>query len=238
MHSPSKVTAVILAGGKGTRLRSIISDRPKVLAEIRERPFITYLLEQLIVTGIKNVVLCTGFMADKVYEELNSTYKLLNLIYSRESEPLGTGGALRHALPDINSDLILVMNGDSFANVDLSKYLDWFYKMNCQASILLTKVPDTGRYGRVEMDESGMISSFKEKGEDTRPGWINAGIYILEKSMLLSVPTGKPFSLEREFFPEIVGKGLYGYRSSGEFIDIGTPETYLLAKKLFRKISL
>jgi len=233
MQSLYRTTVAILAGGLGSRLRSVVTDRPKVLANILGRPFLTFLLDQLASAGARVVVLCTGHMADAIHGELGDSYKSLQLVYSRENVPLGTGGALRLALPYLSSDPVLVMNGDSFINVDINAYMDWFYKKRCPASVLLASVPDTNRYGKVIVDADDLLLAFEEKCRDSGPGWINAGIYIVQKSLITSIPPGKPFSLEREFFPKLVDHGLYGYCFHGKFIDIGTPETYALAEEFF-----
>lgn len=236
MESSSYITTVILAGGLGTRLRSVVPDRPKVLANILDRPFLAFLLDQLANADIRNVVLCTGYMGDDVYEKMGNKYKSLTLTYSKENYPVGTGGALRLALPHLNSDPVLIMNGDSFVNIDLTIYLDWFFKKNCQASLLLTNLPETGSYGKVIVGEDDLLLAFEEKGANSGPGWINAGVYILKKSLIETIPVGTPFSLEREFFPKLVNKDLYGFRFDGKFIDIGTPETFSLAEDFFLSI--
>ena len=236
MENLSYTTTVILAGGLGTRLRSIVPGRPKVLANILDRPFLAFLLDQLVSADIRDVVLCTGYMADDVYEEIGNAYKSLKLIYSKENFPFGTGGALRLALPHLNSDPVLIMNGDSFVNIDLTVYLDWFFKKNCQASLLLTNVSDTSRYGKVVVAEDDLLLAFEEKGLNSGPGWINAGVYILKKSLIETIPAGTPFSLEREFFPKLVNKGLYGFRFDGKFIDIGTPDAFAMAEEFFLSI--
>jgi len=236
MHNHSNITAVLLAGGLGTRLKPVISDKPKILADICDRPFVTFLLDQLLMADIRDVVLCTGYMADQVYEKLGDVYKSLKLTYSKEDTPLDTGGALRLALPHIKSDIALVMNGDSFVNVQFAVYIDWFFKKKCPASMLLVNVSDTGRFGKVFVDENGRLFSFKEKGSDSNPGWINAGVYLMKKSLIETIPKQTPFSLERDFFPKLVGQGLYGFQFEGEFIDIGTPETFALAEDFFLSI--
>ena len=124
----SNITAVILAGGLGTRLQKVVPHRQKVLAEVRKRPFLTFLLDQLISAGVCDVVLSTGHRADEVHAKLGNAYKSLRLVYSNEKEPLGTGGALRLALPHLNSDPVLIMNGDSYITADLNKFLEWFKK--------------------------------------------------------------------------------------------------------------
>ena len=236
MQNLSDITAVILVGGLGTRLRSVISNRPKVLANILGRPFISFLLDQLLLTNASDVVLCTGYMADDIHKQLGDTYKSLKLVYSREDVSLDTGGALRLALPHLNSDTVLVMNGDSFVNIDLTVYLDWFFKKTCQVSLLLINVPETSSYGKVVVAENDLLLAFEEKGLNSGPGWINAGIYIMKKSLIATIPAGIPFSLEREFFPKLVNKGLYGFRFDGKFIDIGTPDAFAMAEEFFLSI--
>jgi D-glycero-alpha-D-manno-heptose 1-phosphate guanylyltransferase len=233
MQNLVDMTAVILAGGLGTRLRSVVSDRPKVLAQIGNRPFLTFLLDQLVAAKIKQVVLCTGYMADQIQEKLGNTYKSLEIIYSPEPEPLGTGGALRRALPHLSSGPVLIMNGDSFVDADLTPYIKWFFKQNRQVSLLLVKVSNTSRYGKVIVAKDGRLSAFEEKGSNTGPGWINAGIYIMKKSLVASMPAGSAFSLEREFFPRLLNKSLYGFYSNGRFIDIGTPQSLCRAQEFF-----
>ncbi len=230
------ITAAILSGGLGTRLRPIVKDRPKVLSEVIGRCFLTYILDQLALAGIKDVVLCTGYQSDMIPLALGNCYKTLNLTYSEETRPLGTCGAVCNALPHIRSDLILVMNGDSYVNFRIEKYLEWFFRINRQASIALTHVPDVGRYGKVEISDNQVLCKFTEKGTDHGPGWINAGVYILKKTLLESLPSGTSCSLEYNFFPDLIGKGLYGFPTTGEFIDIGTPDTYQQAQHFFKEI--
>ena len=227
------ITAAILAGGFGTRLQSVVSDRPKVLAEVRGKPFMVYLLEQLSSAGIRKAVICTGYMADKIEECFGDAYDSVGIVYSREDEPLGTGGALRLALPYLSSEIILVMNGDSYIDTDLSIYVDWFSEGERKAAVLLTWVDDTSRYGSVKINKNKIIASFEEKCENSGPGWINAGIYLLRKSLIASMPAGKFYSLECDLFPKLTGKGLYGFCTEGRFIDIGTPETYAAAEEFF-----
>jgi NDP-sugar pyrophosphorylase family protein len=227
------VTGVILAGGEGTRLRAVVSDRPKVLAPVHGRPFLFYLVDQLAQAGVREVVLCTGYQAEMIEAELGERYKSLSLRYSREDEPLGTGGALRLALPHCSSDPILAMNGDSFMDADLAAFWSWFSEKGLDAALLLTEVGDTRRYGRVKVGEDGLILGFEEKNAASGPGWINAGIYILKKSVLSFIALGRPYSLEQDLFPRLAGKNLYGYPAAGRFIDIGTPESYRAAEKFF-----
>jgi NDP-sugar pyrophosphorylase family protein len=225
--------AVILAGGLGTRLRPIIADRPKVLAEVQGHPFLASLLDQVAAAEIKTVVLCTGYLGEQVRETFGNTYKNLHLVYSQESSPLGTAGALRFAFPLFASDTVLVMNGDSFCEADLNAFWSWHCVRGAEATILLTEVADTRRYGRVQVDMEGRVLGFEEKGDANGPGWVNAGIYLFKRCMLETIPVDKVISLEREVFPAWIGGGLYGYRSEGRFLDIGTPESYTMAEQFF-----
>lgn len=234
MFNPIMVTAVILAGGLGTRLRMVVSDRPKVIAVINGRPFITYLLDQVENAGLQKVVLCTGYMAEVVAKEIGETYKTLRIIYSEEVEPLGTAGALKLAEPYLNSEYILVLNGDSYVEVDLNKFFKWNFTMGCTASIVLSQVDDVSRYGQVLVVEDDQVISFEEKGEESGPGWINAGIYLLKRVLISTISPNINISLERDIVPLWISQGLHGYRCRGRFLDIGTPEAYNMAHHFFR----
>lgn len=224
---------VVLAGGLGSRLRRVVTDRPKVLADVGGRPFLAYILDQLDRAGMREVVLCTGYLAEAIWRTFGDRYKSLTLKYSQEMQPLGTGGALRQALPHCLSDPILVLNGDSFIDADLGGYREWFYENDLEVAMLLTMVPDASRFGRVVVRQDGLITHFEEKSGHHEAGLINAGIYIIKKQVILSIPEGKSFSLERQLFPQLMGKSLYGYITKGSFIDIGTPESYELAEEFF-----
>ncbi len=233
MKNLSDITAVILAGGLGTRLRPVIGDRPKALAEVGGRPFITYLLDQLAVVKVKNVVLCTGYMSQQVKAALGETYVSMNLSYSQESSPLGTGGALRLASPLLKSDVVLVMNGDSFCETNLKAFYLVHRLREAKATILLTEVRDTNRFGWIEIEDDGRINGFIEKKKTNHPGWINAGIYLIRRSLLETISPDRMVSLEKDTFPSWIGRGLYGFRCQGRFLDIGTPESYSDAQQVF-----
>lgn len=227
------VTAVILAGGLGRRLRPLVADRPKVLAEIRGRPFLAYLLDQLHMAGLSYAVLCTGYMGKMMQETFGDRYRDLRLVYSQETTPLGTGGALRLALPLFKSEQVLVMNGDSFCDAKLDSICEWHLTRRAKATVVLARVSDTGRYGRVHTAADGTILSFAEKSKQSGPGWINAGIYLLARSLLLTIPGNTVVSLEHDVFPNWIDQGFYGYQCQGRFLDIGTPESYRAAEHFF-----
>lgn len=228
-----EVTAFVLAGGRGLRLRSVISDRPKPLVDVGGRPFVTRLLDQLARTEIRRVMLCTGHMAEMVEESLGSHYAGLRLLYSREYDVLGTAGALRLALQGINSATALVLNGDSYCDVDLAAFGEDHEGSGAAASLVLVGVEDAGRYGRVGVDSEGWVDRFEEKVEGSGPGLINAGIYLLRRQVIETIPTRRAVSLEREIFPKLVGHGLRGYETAGRFLDVGTPASLARAEEFF-----
>ena len=234
MPELATTTAVILAGGLGTRLRPVLPGVPKVLAEVRGRPFLTYLLDQLEHYSLARAVLCTGYLAESVREKLGESYRSLSLYYSPEVQLLGTGGAVRQALAYCTSDPVLVMNGDSYVDVDLAGFFTWFRAGNLEAAMVLRRMPDTSRYGRVEAGAGGLVTGFLEKKASGGPGWINSGVYLLRKNVLLSLAEGQFSSLERDLFPWLASEArLYGYPTVGKFIDIGTPESYSSAEEFF-----
>jgi len=229
----SALTVAILVGGLGTRLRSIVPDRPKVLAPVRQKPFLAYLLDQLANCGASHVVLCCGYLGGQVRESFGETYRHLQLVYSQEETPLGTAGALRKAVPEFQSDLILVMNGDSYCQADLLSFYHWHDQNSARASLLLVKVSDTSSYGRVELGIENRVGYFEEKNVSSAAGWINAGIYLIQKELLLSVSSDRAVSLEKDMLPIWAEQGfLYGFKSEALFIDIGTPGSYQLAEGL------
>lgn len=233
MTNPGNIQAVILAGGKGTRLQSVVADRPKVLAEVNGRPFIHYLLDYLNQSGIQRAVLCTGYMADMVGDVLGNWYNGMELSYSREAEPLDTAGAVRLALPKIDSDPALVMNGDSFYRADLNGFYKHYVEKRANGMLMLAQVDNIERYGSVRMTESGEIAAFEEKQAGSGRGLVNAGIYLLSRELIESIASGRPVSFEREVFPFWVGRGLFGFPSDGTLLDIGTPQSFASADDFF-----
>lgn len=237
MNDPSKslssVPAMILAGGLGTRLRPVISGQPKVLAEVNGRPFLSYLLDQLSDAGARDVVFCSGYLGEHLEQAFGRDYKGIRLSYSREPAPLGTAGALRLASEKIRPGLVMVLNGDSYIDVDLNAFLAFHLQKRALISMVLAEVPDTRRFGRVQLSADEQITFFEDKGSHIGPGLINAGVYLLDTKGLGSIPTERAVSIEKEVFPSMVGQGLSGFICRGKFIDIGTPETYAEARAFF-----
>lgn len=233
--------ALILAGGEGTRLRPLTSTIPKPVVRLAGRPFIVYMLEWLRSHGVEEAILACGFMAEDVRAVLGDGTDLgLRLLYVEEPRPLGTGGALRFA-QDLLRERFLMLNGDVLTDIDLSAQLAQHEATGARATLALVEVPDPSAYGLVRLDEDLSIHAFVEKpGQATAPAQpaqaepgsgpalINAGVYVLERDVLEEVPpAGTPSSIERDVFPRLVGKQLFGHRCTGYWLDIGTPERYL-----------
>jgi len=227
------LTAAILVGGLGTRLRSVISDRQKVIAPVAGRPFLFRLLDQLADAGLRRVVLCAGHKAGDVIAAIGNSYRNMVVRYSPEETPLGTAGALRHALPLLDSDPVLAMNGDSFCEVDLAALYRAHQRHQANGTLVVVSARDTSAGGCVVFDKQNVIQRFDEKQSSASPGWISAGIYLLGRAVLESVPVNRPVSIERETFPAWIGRGLHAFPVEGRFLDIGTPDAYLLAQAQF-----
>jgi D-glycero-alpha-D-manno-heptose 1-phosphate guanylyltransferase len=225
--------AVVLAGGLGTRLRPVVADWPKVLATVHGRPWAMFLLDQLANAGIRQVVLLTGFKADQVQNALGEVYRGMRLVYSRESTPLGTAGAVRAALPLLINRAILLMNGDSYCAVDLAALREFHFRREADFSMVLAQSPDASRFGTVRVREDGRVVGFEEKTQSAG-GWINAGIYLMATSLIAEIAPHRQISLEKEMFPPWIGrKAFYGFHTNGRFLDIGTPESYAQATAFF-----
>jgi D-glycero-alpha-D-manno-heptose 1-phosphate guanylyltransferase len=230
-------TAVILAGGLGTRLRAVVADRPKALAPIAGRPFLSYLLDQLRAAGIRRVVLCIGHLGEQIRAVFGSSYRGIDLVYSQEPSPIGTGGALRHALPLLGESPLLVMNGDSYCAVDLGELWSWHHLRSAPASLVAVDVADASRFGRIEVDRADRVIGFHEKSTDAIAGRVNGGVYLVAPELIARIPAGGPVSLEREVFPGWIEEGLYAFSANARFIDIGTPESFALAERFVRDLA-
>ncbi len=229
-------TALILAGGLGTRLKSVVSDRQKAAAEVAGYPFIGYLIRQIADAGIHRIILCAGHKANTLQDSIRGLFPELDLVFSVEKQPLGTAGALRLALDYSSDQEFLVMNGDSYFDVDLADFLKFSRNCSVRAAVCLRKMEDVSRYGRVTASPSGVVLSFEEKGAFSGAGLINAGIYYIRREVLSRIPKKTVCSLEKEIFPVLADRGeLAGYPADGTFVDIGTPESYRLAQQIFVK---
>ncbi len=220
------ITALILAGGLGERLRSVVPDRPKPMALIDGVPFLEILIRSLAAKGVRDFVLLTGYMGDMIEEYFQTPFDAgLSIRFSRERLPLGTGGAVKMA-ESMASDPSLLVNGDTFFDADVASLVRFHKQKSPSATLSLYPVDDVGRYGAVEADHEGRIIGFREKAQDMGTGLINAGLSVLSREFVSSLPEG-PFSMERDIFPALAASGkMFGLSMKRPFFDIGTPDSY------------
>ena len=225
--------AVVLVGGEGTRLRPLTTHVPKPALTLVDRPFLAYFVEWLANHGVDEVVLACGFLPDVLREELGEhEHEGVHLTYVVEPEPRGTAGAIRfaaEALGDALDERFLALNGDVLADLDLTALLRSHEERGARASIALYEVDDASHYGLVSTDPDGAVTEFREKTGAVAPGPINAGAYVLERSVLDLIPPDQQVSIEREVFPQLIDAGLYALPLDGYWMDFGTPERYLQA---------
>jgi mannose-1-phosphate guanylyltransferase len=224
------VQALILAGGEATRLRPLTSTMPKPVVPLGDRPFIAYMIEWLRGHGVDDVVLACGFMAEGVRSVIGDGSGLgVRVRYVEEPEPLGTGGALKYA-EELLDDRFLMLNGDVLTDFDVGAQLEQHRRTGARATLALIAVEDPSAYGLVRCGPDHAVLEFTEKPEQgtAETNLINAGAYVLERDVLADMaPAGTNISIERDVFPELIGRGLFGYRASGYWLDIGTPQRYL-----------
>ena len=224
--------AIVLAGGLGTRLRGVVPDLPKPMAPVAGRPFLAWILGQLVDAGFDRAVLAVGYRHEAVHDHFGDAFGALELHYSVEDRPLGTGGALRLAAENLTSLPAFVLNGDTYLELDYQSMLDAHTKQAEQMSVAVCSVADVARYGAIELEERH-IRGFLEKGQ-AGPGIINAGTYLLSSAIVNRIPLGEPFSFEQQLLvPQIGEIRPAAFRATGLFIDIGVPEDYARAQRLF-----
>lgn len=221
--------AIILAGGLGSRLSSRIRDIPKPMAPVAGRPFLFILLDQLIRGGCERIVLSVGHLREVIINAVGISYKGIPVQYAVEETPLGTGGALRLAMSRAVEPTVLVLNGDTYVDVDYSAILSLHRSARRTMVVTVTEVQDTGRYGGVVI-EDGHVAGFIEKGQ-TGPGWINAGVYAIDREFPWPESLESRFSFEKDWLvPNIKHLRPPAYRCHGRFLDIGVPEDLDLAQ--------
>ena len=222
--------ALVLAGGEGTRLRPLTHTVPKPVLPLAGRPHVAYVIDWLERHGVDDVIVSCGFLAEEMKRPLAELEPGVKIRYAEEPDPRGTAGAIRFA-EDMLGDRFLVLNGDVLCDLDLSALIAQHEHTGAQATIALYPVADPSGYGLVHRRDDGEITEFLEKPEPDQieTDEINAGAYLLEHSVLDLIPPDRAVSIEREVFPELIGKGLYGIRLEGYWIDIGTPDRFLEA---------
>jgi NDP-sugar pyrophosphorylase family protein len=222
--------ALVLAGGLGTRLRAVLSDRPKSLALVAGKPFLHYVLDYLRRQGLRRVILCVGYLASQVRDFTRDGQDWdLEVTYSLEQTTLGTGGALRQASADL-SEPFFALNGDTLFKVNLCALWEQHVRVGGLATVALLRVLEGSARGCVRLAEDGHILAFAEKPIQTQgrllPALVNGGVYVLESQALSDIQPGQAASIEREVFPRLVARGLLaGHEQQAYFADIGTPES-------------
>jgi D-glycero-alpha-D-manno-heptose 1-phosphate guanylyltransferase len=234
---------VILAGGLGKRLKSVTGGAQKVLAKIGEKPFLEILIDYIASQGAKRFILCVGHGSDEVEAYFKDKYSALEIIFSREDAPLGTGGAIKQGAGYVKTDRFLAMNGDCFCVIDYKALIAAHRGHKANATIAITKLPDVREYGSITINEKSRIVGFKEKStvgdglvSARTAGLINTGTYCLDRDVFDLIPTPQKFSIEYDFFPHLVGKGFYAFEVENRFIDIGTPERYQWAQEHLKSL--
>jgi mannose-1-phosphate guanylyltransferase len=222
--------ALVLAGGEGTRLRPLTHSVPKPVIPLAGRPFLSFMLDWLGLHGVDDAVLSCGFKSDAVERVLGDRHDRIRLHYVVEDEPLGTAGPVRLAADrGLVDGRLLVLNGDTLTDIDLTAEVEQHDRTGAVATLALVAVEDTSSYGVVPTTAGGQVEAFLEKTDSPPTNRINAGAYVLEPAVIDAIPPGRMVSFEREVFPGLVGDGLYGYPADGYWIDIGTRERYLEA---------
>ena len=225
--------AIVLAGGFGTRLQTVVKEVPKPMAPVAGKPFLQYILDYLIAHKVSHVVLAVGYLRETIIDYFGDNYQSLSITYAVEENPLGTGGGILNASKQIKGDNVFVINGDTFFDVDLVELSAFHETNNALLTVALKNMKKFDRYGTVETDNNGRIVGFLEK-KYLDEGFINGGIYCLNKH-IFHPELPDAFSFEKEILEkEIVNRKIYGLRSEGYFIDIGIPEDYARAQDDFK----
>lgn len=227
---------LILAGGLGSRLQKVIHHCPKPMVLIRDKPFLEYLILQLKKYNLTEILLCIGYLGEKIKEYFQDGGKWgVKIEYLQEEKPLGTGGAIKLASSLIKNNDFLVLNGDSYLDIDFNELIEFHKLREALVTLALVEINKADRYGLVEIDEDYHITSFREKGTVSKSNLINGGIYIFHKEILNFISEGS-VSLEKGIFPKLIGKRFYGKPHRTYFIDIGVPQDYNRIQKEFWKL--
>jgi D-glycero-alpha-D-manno-heptose 1-phosphate guanylyltransferase len=227
--------ALVLAGGFGTRLSTVVAGVPKPMAPVHGKPFLHYLAAYLSRNNVSRIVFCTGYLHESIERYFGNRYLGMDIGYSVEREPLGTGGAFVKALPLVSGDCCLLLNGDSFFNVPVADLLDAHRRHKADLTIALVNRSVAGRYGSVRL-EGDRIAGFDEK-TGNGPRLVNAGIYAVQKSIVDAIALPKAFSLEKDLLEKYCGRlTVTAFKGDGYFIDIGVPEDYRRAQREYQHL--
>ena len=240
LYNLNNIDVVVLCGGLGTRLRAEIGDAQKTMATVDGRPFLEILLKYISHQGFSRVILCTGYQGQEVEAYFKGRDSGLQVEFAREPEPLGTGGAVKAAKELIKSDPFFVLNGDSFCPVDYKKFFAFHLNQKACVSITIAESEERKDFGSICLNKDQTISSFKEKNEEDaegkKAGFVNAGVYCFSRQVFDRMPEAGTFSLEKDLFPSILKKNLFGFLVAEPFVDIGTPDRYKKAQELLKKL--
>lgn len=216
--------AIVLSGGFGSRLQSVVKDVPKPMADINGKPFLEYILDYLLNNGITKTILSVGYKKEIIENYFGNSYKTMQILYSKEDEPLGTGGAIKKALSFCQEENILVLNGDTYFEINLNTLVKEHNKSNANVTLSIKKMYDFDRYGKVILEKNRVVN-FVEK-EFSSLGFINGGVYIIRKNIFDGY-LDKKFLFEQDFLEKKLSNiNIYSYIDKGYFIDIGVPEDY------------
>ena len=231
-------TVIILCGGLGTRLREVVADRPKAMALINGRPFLHYQIAWLISKGVSDIVLAVGFRSGQIEDYFGDGGKFgINIRYSHEHSPLGTGGAILRAIETHKLEHCLVMNGDSFLDIDLESLERFYFEKKTNLCMTCHYMDKADRYGVVEFNQHSRLLGFSEKKVSHSSAWINSGIYVLNRSVFEGFDSNTKFSFETEVLNKSSLQRFYVFKCGNkEFIDIGTPESFKAAKFFFASL--
>jgi D-glycero-alpha-D-manno-heptose 1-phosphate guanylyltransferase len=224
--------AIVLAGGLGTRLQSILTDIPKCMAPVNGKPFLTYVLDFLVTQNISKVILSVGFRKEHIINYFGHSYNSIEIEYAVENEPLGTGGAIKLAMNLVTGKNAFVINGDTYFVPDLRQMLATHDANSADITIAVKQMLESQRYGTVAVDKNGSITDFKEKDPKIGAGLINGGIYLINKNVMEGF-TEKKFSLENDVFKKsFTSLKMQAYETDAFFLDMGIPEDYIKAQNL------
>lgn len=229
--------AIVLAGGLGTRLRSVVPDLPKPLALVNGRPFLCYLLDFWIEQGVTRFVVSVGYKREAIQGYFGSSYKSADVAYAIEEEALGTGGGVIRALPLLRTEeTFLVLNGDTFFAITLADLVRLHKETKADMTMSLVEVSANTRYSGVQLDDKGFVVSLEKRTGHSDNRVANGGVYLIERKTLSDFESQpiKKTSLEDELIPVLLhgNKRIFGFTSSGSFLDIGIPEDYNRAAEL------
>ncbi len=233
----NQIDVVILCGGKGERLQSVVKDRPKSMADIAGRPFLDILIEHLKGCGFRRFILCAGYKGKIIkdyYAKKSGPFEIITIL---EDNPLGTGGAIKNAESVVKSNPFLVANGDSFCAIDYRDLVGFHREKKALYTVAVVKIKGNQDVGLVSLDSQSRVSGFDEKTKSQGTGYVNAGIYLLDKMVFNVIKSGEKVSLEYDIFPTLPRERFYGYTVDRKLTDIGTPDRYARAQESLRNDS-